>query len=192
MGAKRVALISESEVPRAVVPRWQHALETYASETNKVADVWGRFTESDLRYRPHERSSPVEAILRHQLLSERRFFAESLGLDDVPADQVLPEPFTVASAVERLGTLARPRLVSLTEATDEWWLGAVPFIDVTRQRVWVFWRRVLHTAHHRTQLTVYPRLLGRPVPAVYGPSADETWVGADPTASVEAARRGGS
>jgi uncharacterized damage-inducible protein DinB len=30
-----------------------------------------------------------------------------------------------------------------------------------------------HMAHHRGQLTVYLRLLGERVPAIYGPSADE-------------------
>jgi hypothetical protein len=30
-----------------------------------------------------------------------------------------------------------------------------------------------HLAHHRGQMTVYLRLLGAPVPALYGPSADE-------------------
>jgi len=30
-----------------------------------------------------------------------------------------------------------------------------------------------HMIHHRAQLTVYLRLLGLPVPALYGPSADE-------------------
>jgi hypothetical protein len=55
--------------------------------------------------------------------------------------------------------------------------------------VWVFWRRVLHSAHHRTQLTVYLRLLDRPVPPIYGPTADVSWLGADPTRTVDAARR---
>jgi hypothetical protein len=64
-----------------------------------------------------------------------------------------------------------------------------PFFDVQRQRIWIFWRRVLHTAHHRTQLSVTLRLLDRPVPATYGPTADVTWTGADPTRSVEAAGR---
>jgi uncharacterized damage-inducible protein DinB len=31
-----------------------------------------------------------------------------------------------------------------------------------------------HLAHHRGQLTVYLRLNDRPVPAIYGPSADDT------------------
>jgi uncharacterized damage-inducible protein DinB len=30
-----------------------------------------------------------------------------------------------------------------------------------------------HLAHHRGQLTVFLRLLGAPVPAIYGPSADD-------------------
>jgi uncharacterized damage-inducible protein DinB len=30
-----------------------------------------------------------------------------------------------------------------------------------------------HMAHHRGQLTVYLRLTGEKVPAIYGPSADE-------------------
>ena len=30
-----------------------------------------------------------------------------------------------------------------------------------------------HLAHHRGQLTVYLRLLGVPVPSVYGPTADD-------------------
>jgi uncharacterized damage-inducible protein DinB len=49
--------------------------------------------------------------------------------------------------------------------------------------------RVLHTAQHRTQLTIYLRLLGKDVPATYGPTADVTWEGADPTRTVQAASR---
>lgn len=32
-----------------------------------------------------------------------------------------------------------------------------------------------HLAHHRGQLTVYLRLNDRPVPSIYGPTADESW-----------------
>jgi uncharacterized damage-inducible protein DinB len=35
-----------------------------------------------------------------------------------------------------------------------------------------------HLIHHRAQLTVYYRLLGIPVPGLYGPSADEAQPGA--------------
>jgi uncharacterized damage-inducible protein DinB len=64
------------------------------------------------------------------------------------------------------------------------WLTEAAFFGVQRQRIWIFWRRVLHSAHHRTQLTVYLRLLDRAVPSTYGPTADVTWEGADPTLTV--------
>ena len=182
--------IPDAEIPRAADPVFQHLLNTYASETNKVASVWREFSFDDMSFRPHTRSSTVEDILRHQLLSERRFFGEFLGLTEPPAAQVLPAGKTPEDYMNRLRELALPRLSFLAGQTEDWWLEVVPFFDVRRERVWIFWRRVLHTAHHRTQLTVYLRLLGKKVPSTYGPTADVTWEGADPTRTVEAAGRG--
>jgi hypothetical protein len=81
------------------------------------------------------------------------------------------------------------RLDFFARQQKSWWMETVPFFDVQRQRIWVFWHRVLHTAHHRTQLTVFLSLLDRDVPATYGPTADVVWRGADPTNSVAAAWR---
>ena len=85
--------------------------------------------------------------------------------------------------------LAQPRLGFLAVQGEAWWLEEVPFFDVVRQRIWVFWRRVLHTCHHHTQLTVYLSLLNKAVPSTYGPTAEVTWKGADPTQTVESAGR---
>jgi hypothetical protein len=104
--------------------------------------------------------------------------------------EILPAPLLVASAIGRLCELAVPRLTFLAGQPADWWLTRVAFFDVERERAWIVWRRLLHTAHHRTQLSVYLRLLDRPVPATYGPTADATWSGADPTTSVDAAGRG--
>jgi SAM-dependent methyltransferase len=72
-----------------------------------------------------------------------------------------------------------------------WWLEQRPFFGgLQRERTWVFWRRVLHTCHHRTQVQTWLRLAGQHVPAIYGPSGDVTWDEADPTYPPEAARRG--
>jgi Uncharacterized protein conserved in bacteria len=167
--------------PRASSALLQHILDTYASETNKVASIWKEFADADLQYRPHAQSTTVEGIMKHHLLSERRFFGEFLGLPEPEAAQVLPSDGTVHGYITRLLELARPRLVYLADRSESWWLEQVPFFDVQRERIWVFWRRVLHTAHHRTQLTVYLRLLNKKVPSTYGPTADVTWEGADPT-----------
>jgi uncharacterized damage-inducible protein DinB len=181
--------IDDALVPRAAVPLLQHVVDTYASETNKVAAVWRGFTDADLPFRPHPRSTPVAGILKHQLLSERRFFGEFLGAPEPPAAEVTPEPLTIEAAIRRLCDLAVPRLAFLAARPEGWWLERVAFFDVERERIWIVWRRILHTAHHRTQLAVYLRLLDRPVPPTYGPTADATWTGADPTTTADAASR---
>ena len=181
--------IPDSAIPRAPSPVFQHLLDTYASETNKVVSVWREFSPDDMAFRPHPRSGTVQDIFNHQLLSERRFFGEFLGLPEPPASQLQPEHRSPEDYAERLAELALPRLSFIAAQAETWWLERVTFFDVERERVWIFWRRLLHTAHHRTQLTVYLRLLGKRVPSVYGPTADETWAGADPTSSVEAAGR---
>jgi hypothetical protein len=181
--------IADADVPRAAMPFAQHILDTYASETNKVAAIWHSFTDADLTFHPHERASTVGDILKHQVLSERRFFAEFLGAPEPPATELLPPALSIGEVTSRYVHLARARLPTLATAAESWWLGQVPFFDVRRERIWVFWRRVLHTAHHRTQLSVYLRLMNRQVPPTYGPTADVTWQGADPTRSVEAAAR---
>jgi uncharacterized damage-inducible protein DinB len=182
--------IPDALVPRAADPVFQHLLDTYASETNKVVSLWRLFAPGDIGFKSAERSSSVLDIMKHQLLSERRFFAEFIGLGGEPeAAALMPPELTPAGFCRRNEELCRPRLERMARRDQKWWLEVVPFFDVERQRIWVFWRRVLHTAHHRTQLSVYLRLLGRPVPSNYGPTADVTWKGADPTRSVETAGR---
>jgi uncharacterized damage-inducible protein DinB len=182
--------IPEAAVVRASNPIFQHLLDTYASETSKVISVWRGFSAEDMSFKPAERSSSVLDIMKHQLLSERRFFAEFIGLGGEPEPAaLLPQELTPEAFCRRNLELCQPRLERMAGRDQTWWLEVVPFFDVRRQRIWVFWRRILHTAHHRTQLSVYLRLLGKKVPSSYGPTADVTWQGADPTRSVDAAGR---
>src|ERR1044072_9245066 len=183
------SVIDDAEVPAASTPAYQHLVKTYASEVNKLNSVWREFAADDLSFKPHPRSSSVGEIMEHELLSERRFFGEFLGLPEVPANEVLPahrEPQTYAA---RMVELSRERLRFLASQDEDWWLTVVPCFDVERERIWIFWRRVLHTAHHRAQLGVYLRLLDKTVPSVYGPTADVRWEGEDPTSPVAAASR---
>jgi uncharacterized damage-inducible protein DinB len=181
--------IKETDIPLASGRIFQHLLKTYASEVNKLNSVWHQFSEDDLSFKPHPRSTTVEEIIKHELLSERRFFGEFLGLQEVPANEVLPDNHTPNAFATRMVELSRERLHFLAKQNEDWWLEVVPFFDVERERIWILWRRVLHTAHHRAQLGVYLRLLNKTVPSVYGPTADVRWDGADPTSSVAAASR---
>jgi len=185
----RNPVIPESMVPKAANPLFQHLLYTYASETNKTAAIWREFSVEDLSFRPHQRSGSVQEQMKHQLLSERRFFAEFLGTTEPDPSRILPSEPTPAAFINNMKDLVLPRLEQLAAKDEGWWLQLVPFFDVQRERIWVFWRRLLHTAHHRAQLAVCLRLLNKSIPAVYGPTADATWIGADPTNTVDAARR---
>ena len=181
--------IKDADVPLASRRIFQHLLKTYASEVNKLNSSWNEFAEDDLSFKPHPRSTTVGEIMEHELLSERRFFGEFLGLPEVPANEVLPQNRTPHAFAARMVELSRERLHFLSKQDEDWCLTVVPFFDVERERIWILWRRILHTAHHRAQLGVYLRMLNKRVPSIYGPTADVRWEGADPTSSVAAASR---
>jgi uncharacterized damage-inducible protein DinB len=186
--------IPDADVPQAVDPAFQYTLTTYASETNKTASMWRAVPDALLDFRPHPKVNTIRTIFVHQLLSERRFFAQFVGTQEPPVEELLPAGDKPAAGayLDHYVALARRRLPQLAAGTREWWLEARPFFGgLVRERVWVFWRRVLHTCHHRTQVQTWLRLAGHePVPPIYGPSGDVKWDEADPTYSLEAARRG--
>jgi uncharacterized damage-inducible protein DinB len=187
--------IADAAVPRAVEPIFQHVLTTYASEVNKTVSVWRAVPDALLDFKPHEKTNTIRTILVHQLLSERRFFAEFARLDEPPVEELLPagEKPIVQDYIEKYVWLAMRRLPQFARGVTAWWLEEQDFFGgLKRERIWVFWRRVLHTCHHRTQVQTWLRLAGHePVPAIYGPSGDVKWDQADPTYSLEAAKRGG-
>src|SRR5581483_6740430 len=187
--------IPDSDVPHAGEPVFQHVVTTYASEVNKTVGIWRAVSDGLLDYRPHEKVNTIRTILQHQLLSERRFFAEFAGLEEPPVEELLPksEQPRVVEYIDKYVSLAKQRLPQFARGTAAWWLEPRKFFGgLQRERIWVFWRRVLHTCHHRTQVQTWLRLAGHePVPAIYGPSGDVKWDEAAPTYSLEAAKRRG-
>jgi uncharacterized damage-inducible protein DinB len=186
--------IPDVDVPQAIEPVFQHVVTIYVSEANKTASMWRAVPDHLLDFRPHDKTNPIRTILVHQLLSERRFFAQFVGSDEPPVDELLPagERPVVQEYIDQYIGLVKRRLPLLAKGTTMWWLEARPFFGGTqRERIWVFWRRVLHTCHHRTQVQSWLRLAGQHVPAIYGPSGDVKWDEADPTYSLAAAKRGG-
>lgn len=185
--------IADAEIPRAVDPTFQHVLQTYVSEANKTVSMWRAAPDDYLDFKPHEKTNTIRMLMVHQLLSERRFFAQFVGTVEPPVAELLPagdKPGGQAYLDKYVG-LTKNRLPQLAQGTSAWWLETRPFFGgLWRERIWIFWRRVLHTCHHRTQMQSWLRLAGRPVPAIYGPSGDVSWSEADPTYSLAAAQRG--
>jgi uncharacterized damage-inducible protein DinB len=184
--------IPDSEVPVALDPTFQHIVTTYASEANKTASMWRAVPDDHLDFKPHDQTNSIRTIMVHQLLSERRFFGQFVGTEEPAVEELLPpgEKPSGEAYLEKYIWLVRRRLPQLARGTAAWWLEPRPFFDqLQRERIWVFWRRVLHTCHHRTQVQSWLRLAGLHVPAIYGPSGDVKWDEADPTYSLEAASR---
>jgi hypothetical protein len=130
--------IPDGQVPQAADPLFQHLVTTYASETNKTASVWRAVPNGLLDYRPPEQTNTISAIMVHQILSERRFFAQFVGPEEPPAEELLPagDRPTVQAYLDKYVGLARRRLPQLATASAGWWLEERPFFGgLRRQRV---------------------------------------------------------
>src|SRR5436190_17028461 len=103
--------ISDADVPKVVEPTFQHVVTTYASEANKTVSIWRAVPDDLLDFKPHEKTNPIRTIMVHQLLSERRFFAQFVGTEEPPVEELLPpDKPTVASYIDKYLWLVRQRL----------------------------------------------------------------------------------
>jgi uncharacterized damage-inducible protein DinB len=102
-------------------------------------------------------------------------------LDVAPADGSKMEQQRMDSSGELLATLDQAASVArsaLETTTDEhletsWRLLAHGQVVMESPRYVMIQDTINHWAHHRGQMTVYLRLMGAKVPALYGPSADD-------------------
>jgi len=159
-------------------------LREFDEEMVKTRNSLERVPNDRLEWRPHEKSSTMGRLATH-LAELPAWTVETLGqesLDIAPPGEPPPSPRFLASQREILElfdkNVARGR--PLIAATNEqqlaapWSLLSGRVVLFTQPRLailraWVF----NHIVHHRAQLGVYLRLNNIPVPAIYGPSADE-------------------
>ena len=133
--------IPDADVPQAVDSSFQHAVIIYASEANKTVSVWRAVPNDSLDFKPHDKTNPIRTILVHQLLSERRFFAQFVGTDEPPVEELLPssEKPAVQAYIGKYVWLVKRRLPQLAKGTGAWWLESRPFFGgLRRQRIWIF------------------------------------------------------
>lgn len=153
-------------------------LESEFAATRRVLE---RFPEAHADWKPHEKSMSLIQLAAH--VATLPNFAEQVltkdELDFAKSPFTPPAARTAAELValhDEKAASARAVLESTPlEALDgEWTLRAGDYV-ILRDRRGKLLRQhlVSHIAHHRGQLTVYYRLLGVPLPGIYGPSADE-------------------
>ena len=144
-----------------------------------------RIPDDRLDWKPHEKSFSLRQIGSH--LANLAHWAviglEQDSFDMAPPDgepAKTPQAESTAHLLELFDASAAAARAALAGAKDETFreewslltggetLFTVPKVAVIRTFV------LNHLIHHRGQLSVYLRLLDIPVPAIYGPSADES------------------
>ena len=144
--------------------------ESYETERLKTLSVWAEFRDEELGFRPVPLArTPLEHMV-HQCGSEHGWMIRMLGVDVGRPE--LPPAEDRLSFLRYYADVSLLRCQVLGSKGPDWFAEETAFFDVRRSRAWVLTRRLVHSAHHRGQLTVYLRLLGRPLYSTYGPTAD--------------------
>lgn len=156
-------------------------LEHEAATTRKCLE---RFKDDQLGWKPHGKSMSVGQLISH-LAEIPGWTPATFHMDELDLSPPGGPPYTptlYASVAETLAAFdkgvaeAKATLEGASDASfgENWTMlfGGNKIFTMPRAAVLRTW--VLnHLIHHRGQLSVYLRLLEIPVPAIYGPSADE-------------------
>lgn len=155
-------------------------------EAQATRQVLERVPTDKLDWRPHAKSMTLGQLALH-VAQVPGTFAEILAGDQVDfatVDFGAPasgDPRNLLKVLEDSVCGARRWLSQL----DDTHAGALYRARAGRRDLFAVPRHVLvrslmfnHWYHHRGQLTVYLRLLGVPLPPLYGPTADENPFGA--------------
>jgi uncharacterized damage-inducible protein DinB len=132
-------------------------------------------------WKPHDKSMPCGRLagLVASMPSWVNLIIEQEELDLTPPGGGQYQPPPTSELVKTLDTLVGQAHTALANTTDDyllttnWRLKAGGQVVMNEPRHIVLRDTINHWSHHRGQLTVYLRLLGQPVPAVYGPTADD-------------------
>jgi uncharacterized damage-inducible protein DinB len=164
-------------IAQSFLPEYDHEM----ANTRKTLE---RIPVDKLEYKPDPKSMSMGRLAGH--LAEMPGYAViTMSTDsfDVAPKDGAPHTPMVATSQQQLLTefdknVAAGR-AAIAACSDEkmmqpWSLLAAGNTIFNMPRVGVIRTMVMsHLIHHRAQLTVYYRLNGIPVPALYGPSADE-------------------
>jgi len=160
----------------------QGLLAEFDMETASTRRTLARLPEDKLDWSPDPKSMTMGRLAAH-VAEMPGWAALTLSTDelDFAASPYTPAVATsqahVLEIADQNATAARAAIAAASDADfmKPWTLRSGDQIFFTLPKIAVIRGMVMnHTIHHRGQLTVYYRMNGVPVPALYGPSADET------------------
>ena len=157
----------------ALLPEFDHEMATTRRVLDRVPDV-------QFGWKPHDKSMSLGELAGH--LANLPFWCTATLQDtslDLATYQRNPPPTSKADLLKGFDDRVAAARAKLTATTDPeflvpWTLKHGDQEFFTMPRISVLRTFVMnHMVHHRGQLTVYLRLNNVPVPAIYGPTADE-------------------
>ena len=160
----------------AIIHALLQELEQEAQTTKRVLE---RVPQEHLGWKPHPKSYSLGQLALHIAQTPGGVAELSMQSPAAPPAFVQEEAKTSAElipALEQSVAKAKSLLGAMDDqtATATWRLMAGDTELMALPRVALLRAIMLnHWYHHRGQLTVYLRELGVPIPAIYGPSADE-------------------
>ncbi|HEY8549193.1 MAG TPA: DinB family protein [Vicinamibacterales bacterium] len=161
----------------------QVLLEELERETPRSRRMLEEMPEGKADWKPHEKSMTFGylAELVAIMPSWITMVIKMPELDIAPKDgsRIPRTPLnTRADYLQALDKAVSDARAALSETDDahlatNWRLLAGGRVAIETSRAEMIADTLNHWVHHRAQMTVYLRLLGAKVPALYGPSADE-------------------
>jgi len=151
-------------------------------EIKKTRTMLERVPENKKDFAPHAKSMPLNKLAPHvaQLAGFGLTILTTPELDFAKSN-IKPLPFeSAAQLVSAFDEGAAQVRAALKNTSDEAWTQnwKLSFQDkpIFNGSRFLAYRQMFlnHLVHHRAQLGVYLRMNEKPVPATYGPSADDT------------------
>jgi len=166
------------------VPLNQALLGEFDHEIANTRKTLERVPEDKFNWKPHPKSGTMGWLAGHiaNLAGWAKETFTLTELDIAPGGQPMqppPAPKSRKELLELFEKCVAAGRAALANASDEdmmkpWSLLSGGKAILTLPRVAIYRGFVMsHIIHHRAQLGVYLRLNDVPVPALYGPSADE-------------------
>lgn len=156
-------------------------LEEYTYEQQGTRRLLERVPDAHWDYKPHEKSMALGELASH--IADNPNWAAAIMQQDVfELDRASYVPYkadNVAQLLEDFDKSLAGALEAMTGASDAqmfapWKMIVDGHVAMEMPRVAVIRTMIIsHTIHHRGQLDVYLRINNVPLPAIYGPSADE-------------------
>ena len=165
----------------AKTPR-QQFLEAFETEHERTMRVLRAFPDDQSDFRPHERSRTAREVAWPLALAPERLMVKALttGFDwSKPPGRPPEAPETMRAIADFAADAHRKALEALRNADDAKLDDTLQFFVAPKTlgdfRVLDFlWFLLFDHIHHRGQLSVYLRMVGK-VPSIYGPSGDAPW-----------------